>query len=77
MKKMIGRKEYDTDKAQLIKQYACGYFGDPAGYEEKLYKTADGFYFIYVRGGNQSIHPEENIIRLAKDKVEKWLEEHK
>jgi hypothetical protein len=77
VKKIIGKKEYDTETAILIKQFTFSYFGDPAGYEETLYQTPDGFFFVYVCGGADSIHPEENIIRLGKAKVDEWLENHK
>ena len=33
MKKIICKKEYDTETATLIKKTTHGYFGDPAGYE--------------------------------------------
>ena len=42
MKKIICKKEYNTETATLIKKYTCGYFGDPAGYEETLYQTPQG-----------------------------------
>ena len=77
LKKIIGKKEYDTETAILIKQFTFSYFGDPAGYEETLYQTPDGFFFVYVCGGADSIHPEENIIRLGKAKVDEWLKNHK
>ena len=77
MKKIIGKKEYDTETAIIIKQFTFSYFGDPAGYEETLYQTPDGFFFVYVCGGANSIHPEENIFRLGKNKVDEWLENHK
>ncbi len=77
MKKIIGKKEYDTKTATLIKKFTYSYFGDPEGYEESLYQTPDGFFFIYVRGGEDSIHSDENIIRLSKSKTEQWLEKHK
>ena len=73
MKKIIGRKEYNTDTAVRIKHYTYGYFGDPAGYEEILYQTPDGLYFIYVRGGGKSPYPGEDILRLGKAKVDDWL----
>ena len=31
MKKIICKKEYDTETATLVKKYVCGFFGDPAG----------------------------------------------
>ena len=77
MKKIICKKEYDTETAILIKQFTYSYFGDPIGYEEILYQTPDGFYFVYARGGTDSIHPQESIIRLGKAKVDEWMENHK
>ena len=51
MKKIICKKEYDTETATLVKKYTNGYFGDPAGYEETLYQTPEGLYFVYTCGG--------------------------
>ena len=34
MKKIICKKEYDTETATLIKKCSYGFYGDPAGYEE-------------------------------------------
>ena len=77
MKKIIGKKVYDTKTATRIQQFTYSYYGDSEGYEESLYQTPDGFFFIYVRGGEDSIHPDENIIRLSKAKVDEWLKNHK
>lgn len=76
MKKIICKKEYDTETAVLVKKYTYGTFGDPAGYEETLYQTPGGLYFLYVNGGEASIYPQEDILRLAKTKVNDWLENH-
>lgn len=76
MKKIICKKEYDTETATLVHQFTCGAYGDPAGYEERLYQTPGGLYFLYVAGGEASIHPEEDIQRLAKTKVSQWIENH-
>lgn len=76
MKKIICKKEYDTDTANVVKQYTYGYFGDPAGYEETLYQTPGGLYFLYVNGGCESPYAGEDIQRLAKAKVDAWLSEH-
>lgn len=75
MKKIICKVEYDTENAQLIGKVTNGAFGDPAGYEESLYQTADGKFFIYVNGGAESIYPNEDIKRLAKTKVNEWKAE--
>ena len=76
MKKIICKKEYDTETADLIKQHTVGAYGDPAGYEETLYQTADGLYFVYVCGGEASPYPAEDIQRIAKTKVKEWLANH-
>ena len=76
MKKIICKKEYNTESATLVKKHTCSYFGDPAGYEETLYQTPGGLYFLYVRGGETSPYPTEDILRLAKTKVNDWLNTH-
>lgn len=72
MKKVICKVEYDTDTAELIQKKTFGYFGDPAGYEECLYKTQDGKLFLYVNGGAESPYAEENIKRMSAAKAEEW-----
>lgn len=76
MKKIICKVEYDTEASTQVAKFTEGQFGDPAGYEESLYETADGKFFIYVNGGAESIYAKEDIKRLAKDKVNAWKAEH-
>lgn len=76
MKKVICKREYDTETAELIRKYTFGNFGDPCGYEEILYKTPSGLYFLYVDGGDASPYPQEDILRLAKAKVNDWIDTH-
>ena len=54
MKKIICKVEYDTDTAEMIMKKTYGNFGDPWGYEESLYRTQDGKYFLYCYGGFNS-----------------------
>lgn len=77
MKKIISKIEFDTETATLVQAYSCGELGDPAGYEEDLYQTPDGLYFLHVGGGETSPYPTEDIVRLAKTKLKAWLEAHK
>ncbi len=72
MKKVICKVEYDTDASELIQKKVFGEFGDPKGYEETLYKTAEGKYFLYCNGGAESPYHEETITRLAQNKVKAW-----
>ena len=74
MKKRISGRDYDTDASELVMKKTFGNFGDPWGYEETLYKTADGKFFIYGFGGINSPYPQETMIRLAAEKVEAWKE---
>ena len=46
MKKIICKKEYDTETATLVKKFTSGALGDPAGYEEDLFQTPEGLYFV-------------------------------
>ena len=36
----------------------------------------DGKYFIYVCGGAESPYPTEDIKRIAKTKIQTWIDEH-
>ena len=76
MKKTICKVEGDTDTAELVKKHTYGNFGDADGYEESLYVTENGKYFLYVNGGEESIHPTENITRLSAQKADEWRKAH-
>ena len=76
MKKIICKREYDTETASLVKKFTVGYIGDPAGYEETLYQTPDGLFFLYVNGGEDSPYKDENIKSVSKVKAEEWLANH-
>ena len=72
MKKIICKVEYNTETATLVKKNAFGAFGDANGYEETLYVTDGGKYFLYVNGGAESKYPEENIKRMSAEKADEW-----
>lgn len=76
MKKIICKVEYDTEKSTLVVKNAVGAFGEKDGYEESLYMTADGKYFLYVNGGEESKYPQENIVRMSAAKAEAWRKEN-
>ena len=76
MQKIICKKVYDTASATIVKKNTFGTYGDPAGYEETLYVTADGFYFLYTNGGSESKYTTEDIARKSKAAAEKWLAEN-
>ena len=74
MKKVICKKVYDTENSTLVKKVTCGYYGEETGYEESLYKTEGGLYFLYVNGGKDSKRPKEDLLRMGVDKAKAWLE---
>ena len=74
MKKIICKVEYDTEASELIEKRTSGEFGDPAGYEESLYKTEGGKFFIYGVGGEKSVYAKETIKRMSAEKANEWLE---
>ncbi|MCQ2481339.1 MAG: hypothetical protein MJ121_04390 [Clostridia bacterium] len=73
MKKIICKREYDTETSELIKKCTAGTYGDPAGYEESLYKTEKGYYFLYTNGGAESKYTKEDIKSVSAKKAEEWL----
>ena len=77
MKKRISGIDYDTEASELIMKKTFGAFGDPQGYEESLYKTANGKFFLYCFGGMNLPYPKETMVRLAADKVDAWKDSRK
>ena len=76
MKKIICKKEYDTETATVVKAFYSGAFGEPTGSAEVLCQTREGLYFLHVHGGEESPYPTEDILRIAKAKVNAWIDEH-
>ena len=76
MKKVICKVEYDTENAELVAKFTSGNFGDADGYEESLYKTESGKFFLYVNGGEESPYKKEDIKRLSPAKADEWLNAH-
>ena len=72
MKKIICKVEYDTEASELIAKNTVGEFGDAAGYEESLYMTKDGKYFLYTNGGEESKYTKEAITRMSAAKADEW-----
>ncbi len=76
MKKVICKVEYDTENAELVAKFTSGAFGEADGYEESLYKTEGGKFFLYVNGGEESPYKKEDIKRLSPAKADEWLNAH-
>lgn len=76
MKKQINGIVYDTETAYIDKKFTYGAPGDPFGYEETLYITADGRHFIYTNGGKHSKYTGEDIMPIEHCKVRDWVMSH-
>ncbi len=74
MQKIICKVEYNTENAEFISKKTFGQFGDADGYEETLYKTEGGKYFLYVNGGEESPYKKEDIKRMSAEKAKVWME---
>lgn len=73
MQKKIGRKVYDSEKAEYIGDQTVGYFGEDYGFRETLYRKAKDDFFIVGLGGANSPYPEESLAVLDMEAVEEWL----
>jgi hypothetical protein len=73
MTKIICKKEYNTETSTFLKKVTFGNIGDTTGYEECLFVTDSGNYFLYVNGGADSKYPKEDIKRLSATAAEEWL----
>lgn len=71
---MAEKKIPNLSNATEIKRVVKGYFGDPAGYEEILYRTRNNRYVLVQRGGALSPYPSERIQQLLKVKATEWME---
>ncbi len=73
MRKVIEGIVYDTLTSTIDKKFTFGAPGDPNGYEETLYITKDGRYFVYTYGGKNSRYPHEDITPIEREKVKDWM----
>ena len=71
-----GKKHvYDTEKAEALCHRCFGYYGDPRGYEETLYKTKGGLFFFYGLGGEESPYNNGVDVRpVSEGEATAWLE---
>ena len=65
MKRIVNGKLYDTDTVELVCQSSISRF------ENRLYRTRKGRYFVYEKIGNV-----EDITPLNEDETFEWLSKH-
>lgn len=87
MKKIIDGKKYNTETAEEIASYSNNLpTSDFNWYEESLYKTKNGNWFIAGNGGAMSGYSEScgnncwggssDLRPVTNDEAKSWLEEH-
>lgn len=76
MQKIICKKLYDTEASELVKKLTFGEYGSPDGYEESLYKTESGHFFLYTNGGAESKYKKEDITRMSAENAKAWIKEN-
>lgn len=76
MIKKINGIVYDTSAATIDKKFYSGAYGTDEGYEETLYITGSGEYFIYTNGGKKSKYPKEEIYPIEHSQVKEWVMSH-
>lgn len=75
MQKTIRGRVYDTETAQLVGHHINGLFGNPEGYEEFLFRTPEGYYFLFGRGGEASPYKTEKLKAVSAKAADAWLSE--
>ena len=69
------RHVYNTEASTEIGTRAFGNYGDPSGYEETLYKTKGGLFFLCGIGGEQSPYADgEDIRPISEADAKAWLD---
>ena len=76
MQRIICNRVYDTQTSTIVKKVTFGWFGDTYGYEETLYQTEDGYFFLYTNGGEHSKYTCEKIKRMSAQKANEWLSQN-
>lgn len=87
MKKIIGGRRYDTEKAELVGEWDNGiHDSDFNMVEETLYRKRTGEFFLHGEGGARTRYAEacgqnawrggERIMPLSYEEAQRWAEEH-
>lgn len=76
MKKKIDKKIYDTEKDTHIGFRYAREFGTPDGFEEQLFVTKDGQYYIYGSGGENSLYTTPAIALITDVEAVDWCKEN-
>jgi hypothetical protein len=86
MRRIIDGKAFDTETAELLGEASWGNRGDSGRWEESLYRTRKGRYFLHGKGGPATRwavgHPGgsysggSDIRALGEDEAQEWAERY-
>ncbi len=86
MKKIINKKMYDTETAQVVGEWSNGYpCRDCRAIEETLYRKQNGEFFLHGWGGANTRYAEwkgdmvydgDLILPLTFDEAREWVHKH-
>jgi len=86
MKRIIDGKRYDTANAGEVAADGFGYSSDFNHWQERLYRTPGGSWFLVGSGGARSKYAEQveqntwsggsKLIPMAAEEARRWCEEH-
>jgi len=87
MKRIINGKLYNTETAERVTDHGAGLGrGDPDNFDEALYRTKKGNWFLAGSGGSRTKYARpcgnmtgggSAIILVSEDEAMAWLEGHK
>lgn len=86
MVKIINKKKYNTETADLLAEWSDSFgWNDFRSVRERLYRKRTGEYFLYGDGGPMTRFAKtcgnertggEDIIPFTEDEARSWCEEH-
>ena len=76
MLKIIDGRRYDTNTARLIQKKSNQHADSDARWEETLYRSKTGLWFLYCTGGEKTIYAKPSISPISEDAAVTWLTEN-
>ena len=66
----------ETKAITPIAYTSHGYFGDPSGFEEQLYKTESGDFLLLGKGGPHSPYVDVCLTEMTEADAKTWVEQN-
>ena len=76
MLKIIEGRRYDTNTARLIQKKSNQSADKEALWEETLYRSKTGLWFLHCAGGKKTIYAKPSISPISEEAAVTWLTEN-